>query len=49
MTISTQMYLGERWEIVFARGNLTLRARTTERLRPGNYFIELPAKDLWIF
>jgi iron(III) transport system ATP-binding protein len=49
MTISTQMYLGERWEIVLARGNLTLRARASERLRPGNYFIELPAKDLWIF
>jgi iron(III) transport system ATP-binding protein len=49
MTIAAQMYLGERWEIVFARGNLTLRARATERLRPGNYFVELPPKDLWIF
>ncbi|MGE0060803.1 MAG: ABC transporter ATP-binding protein [Xanthobacteraceae bacterium] len=49
MTVSAQMYMGERWEIVFSRGNLTLRARAAERLRSGNYFIELPAKDLWIF
>jgi iron(III) transport system ATP-binding protein len=49
MTVSAQMYMGECWEIVFARGNLTLRARAAERLRSGNYFIELPAKDLWIF
>ena len=49
MTVTAQMYMGERWEIAFSRGSLTLRARAPDRLLSGNYFIELPAKDLWIF
>ncbi|MGE0565845.1 MAG: ABC transporter ATP-binding protein [Pseudolabrys sp.] len=49
MSVAAQMYMGERWEVVFTRGGLTLRARSPERLRSGNYFVELPAKDLWIF
>jgi iron(III) transport system ATP-binding protein len=49
MTLATQMYLGERWEMVFTRDNLSVRTYTSAPLSPGTYHIEFPADALWIF
>ena len=49
MNLKTQMYLGERWEMVFARDKLTLRAYAPRRIAEGQHHVELPAQSLWIF
>jgi iron(III) transport system ATP-binding protein len=49
MTLQTQMYLGERWELVFARGPLSVRAYAHEQIKPGEHHIEFPADALWVF
>jgi iron(III) transport system ATP-binding protein len=49
MELKTPMYLGERWELVFARENLTVRAYANAPLEPGEHYVELPADALWIF
>jgi iron(III) transport system ATP-binding protein len=47
--LTTQMYLGERWELVFARDGSIMRGYADEPLRPGPYHLELPPQALWIF
>ena len=47
--LTTQMYLGERWELVFARDGSIMRGYADEPLRPGAYHLELPPQALWIF
>ena len=49
MSLAAQVYLGERWEIVLASGDLRVRAYATEELFTGAHYIELPAAALWIF
>jgi len=49
MQLKTSMYLGERWELVFARDTLTIRAYASAPLEPGEHFIEFPAEALWLF
>jgi iron(III) transport system ATP-binding protein len=49
MTLQTQMYLGERWELVFGRGALTVRAYAPAPLPAGEHHIEFPAESLWVF
>jgi iron(III) transport system ATP-binding protein len=49
MTLQTQMYLGERWELVFARGALNVRIYAPAPLPPGDHQIEFPADALWVF
>jgi iron(III) transport system ATP-binding protein len=49
MTLSTQMYVGERWEAVFTREDLTVRAFTSAPLRHESYHVELPPDALWVF
>jgi iron(III) transport system ATP-binding protein len=49
MTVSTQMYLGERWEIVFVREQLTVRAYAGAPLKHSSYHIEFPADRVWVF
>src|SRR5215467_9302463 len=49
MQLKTSMYLGERWELVFARDNLTVRVYASAPLEPGEHFIEFPPEALWIF
>jgi iron(III) transport system ATP-binding protein len=49
MTLRTQMYLGERWELVFARGAHSVRVYAAEELAPGDHHIEFPPDALWIF
>jgi len=49
MALKTQMYLGERWELVLARGGLTVRAFATRPLAEGEHQVEFPAEALWVF
>jgi len=47
--LTTSMYLGDKWEHLFALGAMRLRAYGTEPLAPGLQWLELPRRDLWIF
>jgi iron(III) transport system ATP-binding protein len=49
MELKTPMYLGERWELVFGRDNLTVRAYASAPLAPGEHYIEFPPGALWVF
>ena len=49
MRLSTQMFLGERWELVFVKDALTVRAYTNSAQKPQDYHVEFPAESLWIF
>jgi iron(III) transport system ATP-binding protein len=49
MTLATQMYLGERWEIVFKRDGLQVRTYAGAALREGEHYVEFPPEALWIF
>jgi iron(III) transport system ATP-binding protein len=49
MTLKTQMYLGERWELVFAHDTLLVRAFATAPLAEGEHQVEFPAQALWVF
>jgi iron(III) transport system ATP-binding protein len=43
------MYLGDRWECLFVRGELSLRAYSKYRLEAGSYWLQMPAEKLWVF
>ncbi|MBL8483679.1 MAG: ABC transporter ATP-binding protein [Rhodocyclaceae bacterium] len=45
----TSMFLGDRWEYLFHLGDSSLRAHGQEAVAPGECFIELPQRDLWVF
>jgi len=49
MELKAPMYLGERWELVFTRDNLTVRAYASAPLDPGEHFVEFPPDALWVF
>jgi len=49
MELKAPMYLGERWELVFARDNLTVRAYASAPLAPGEHYVEFPPDALWVF
>jgi iron(III) transport system ATP-binding protein len=49
MHVRTQIYLGERWEIVFVKDGLTLRAYSASPLRHESYHLEFPPEFLWVF
>lgn len=49
MQLQPPMYLGERWELVFKRGDLVVRSYADAPLPPGEYFVEFPAEALWVF
>ena len=49
MKLSTQMYLGERWELVFVKDALTVRVYAAAPLKHEAYHIEFPAEAVWIF
>jgi iron(III) transport system ATP-binding protein len=49
MELKAPMYLGERWELVFAREDLTVRAYATAPLQPGEHYVEFPPEALWVF
>jgi iron(III) transport system ATP-binding protein len=49
MELKAPMYLGERWELVFARDNITVRAYASAPLEPGEHYVEFPSQALWVF
>jgi len=49
MELKTQMYLGERFELVFAREKLLVRAYAEKKLAEGAHYVEFPRDALWIF
>jgi iron(III) transport system ATP-binding protein len=49
MPLLTCMYLGDRWECLFTRGDAKLRAYSKHRLDPGSYWLQMPAEKLWVF
>ena len=49
MELKAPMYLGERWELVFTRDHLTVRAYASAPLQPGEHFVEFPQDALWVF
>jgi iron(III) transport system ATP-binding protein len=49
MALKTQMFIGERWELVLAKDTLSVRAYTSAPLKHEFYHVELPPSALWIF
>jgi len=49
MELKAPMYLGERWELVFARETLAVRAYASAPLEPGEHYVEFPTEALWVF
>jgi iron(III) transport system ATP-binding protein len=49
MRLEAPMYLGERWELLFARGHTTVRAYAREPLPSGEHYVEFPPEALWVF
>jgi iron(III) transport system ATP-binding protein len=49
MTVTTQMYIGERWEVVFTHDALTVQAYTSAPLRHESYHVEFPPDAVWVF
>jgi iron(III) transport system ATP-binding protein len=49
MALKSASYLGERWEYLFAAGDLQLRVWGDAPLAPGEYWLAVPAEALWLF
>jgi iron(III) transport system ATP-binding protein len=52
MKVSAQLYLGERWELVFTHDSIegfTVRTFSSSPLRHGAYHVEFPSDALWVF
>jgi iron(III) transport system ATP-binding protein len=49
MELKAPMYLGERWELVLTRENLTVRTYAPAPLEPGEHYVEFPPEALWVF
>ncbi|HEV7576497.1 MAG TPA: ABC transporter ATP-binding protein [Caldimonas sp.] len=49
LPLVTSMFLGDRWEHLFHRGDLRLRAYGPRALAPGEQWLEIPAETFWIF
>jgi iron(III) transport system ATP-binding protein len=49
MHLKTQMYIGERWEVLFVNEELMVRTYVAAPLRHQFYHVEFPAHALWIF
>jgi len=49
MPLLTCMYLGDRFECLFARGAASVRAYSKHRLDAGSYWLQMPAEKLWVF
>jgi len=49
MTLKAQMYIGERWELLFVKDALTVRAYSSAPLKHEFYHAEFPPHALWVF
>jgi len=48
-SLTTSMYLGDKWEHLFHVGEARLRAFGATPLGPGRHWLEVPREDLWVF
>jgi iron(III) transport system ATP-binding protein len=49
MSLKTQMYIGERWELVLGKDALSVRAYAAAPLQDASCQVEFPPDALWIF
>ena len=49
MQLQPPIYLGERWELVFRRGDLIVRSYADAPLPAGEHHVEFPPEALWVF
>jgi iron(III) transport system ATP-binding protein len=49
MTLKSASYLGERWEYLLVADGLQLRLWGSDPLKPGDYWVAVPADALWLF
>ncbi len=49
LPLVTSMFLGDRWEHLFHRGDLRLRAYGPVALAPGEQWLEIAPESFWIF
>jgi iron(III) transport system ATP-binding protein len=49
MELKTQMYLGERFELVFGLDKFLVRAYSNAEIAPGSHYVEFPKDAVWIF
>jgi iron(III) transport system ATP-binding protein len=49
MAVKAQMFIGERWELLFATDALAVRAYVSAPLKHELYHVEFPPHALWIF
>ena len=49
MSLKAQMFVGERWELLFAKDGLTVRTYVSAPLKHELYHVEFPPHALWIF
>jgi iron(III) transport system ATP-binding protein len=49
LPLVTSMFLGDRWEHLFHRGGLRLRAYGPVALAPGEQWLEIAPETFWIF
>jgi iron(III) transport system ATP-binding protein len=49
LPLVTSMFLGDRWEHLFHRGDLRLRAYGPAALAPGEQWLEIAPESFWIF
>jgi iron(III) transport system ATP-binding protein len=47
--LTTSMYLGDKWEHLFALGEERLRAYGERPLSVGRHWLEVPKSELWVF
>ena len=48
-TLEAAVYLGERWDLLFRAGDLSIRAWSTHPPRQGPLYVRFPPDALWIF
>jgi iron(III) transport system ATP-binding protein len=49
LPLITSMFLGDRWEHLFHRGDLRLRAYGPRALPPGDQWLEIAPESFWVF
>src|SRR5947208_3129064 len=49
MAIKAQMFIGERWELLFVKDELAVRAYVSAPLKHELYHVEFPSHALWVF
>jgi iron(III) transport system ATP-binding protein len=47
--LATSMYLGDRWEHVFALGRTRIRGYGDRPLEARRHWLEVPRAKLWVF